>query len=295
MKRALMTALYGLVYRLGRDTLDGGITILSYHSIDDHATGISVPPQLFEAQMRTLARMGCRTFTMAEVADSLATRRPFPPRSVAITFDDAFSNVATIAAPIMARYKFTATVYVITGMIGRVTQWSNRGAALPALPIMTWPQIEALSARGIEIGAHTVTHRFLTHCKPDEITRELGESRATLEHQLGVPVRAFAYPQGDYNRAVVAATRAAGYTIAATIDQGRAQPDSYPLRLPRLHVGTNTTPAVMRAFVVPTIGPVYRLINVVIRGLLRRKTWPRPSPDDIQSTESLPALGIEHP
>lgn len=287
-KRRALGALYRLVYRLGRRSRDGGITILSYHSLDDYGTGISVPPRLFRAQMATLAAEGCPTFTMAQVAAHLGARRPFPPRAVAITFDDAFANVATVGLPLMQRHGLTATVYVITGMVGRMTQWTNKDVALPSLPIMSWEQTMGLKSSGIEIGAHTVSHGFLSQCSRGTLDRELQESRATLESKLGVPVRAFAYPQGDYNEGVVAATRAAGYSTAVTIDQGRARLGDDPFRLPRLHVGSNTTPADMRAFIVPTIGPTYRLANLIIKGLLRRKTWPRPSPIHIQSTRSLP-------
>src|SRR5689334_16577018 len=104
MKRKLMGLVYQAVYRGGRGLRDGGLTILSYHSLDDHGTGISVPPRLFEAQMATLAAEHCPTFTMNQVAEHLAARRPFPPRAVAITFDDGFANVGTVGGPILARY-----------------------------------------------------------------------------------------------------------------------------------------------------------------------------------------------
>ncbi len=288
MKRALMGLLFRAVYITGKPLRDGGITILSYHSLDDYGTGISVPPRLFEVQMATLAAEGCPTLTMAQVAEHLRTRRPFPPRAMAITFDDGFASVGTIAAPILARYGLTATVYAISGMIGQRTQWTAYGAALPALPLLDWPALKALQAGGIEIGAHTITHGFLTRYSPADLQRELQEPRAMLERELGQPVRAFAYPQGDYNAAVVAATRAAGYTTATTLDQGRAGRGADPLRLPRLHVGPNTTPAVLRAFTAPTVGPTYRLINLAICGVLGRKTWPRPNPAYVDSTHAVP-------
>jgi peptidoglycan/xylan/chitin deacetylase (PgdA/CDA1 family) len=291
MKRALMRLAYQAIYATGARLGDGGITILSYHSIDEHGTGISVPPRLFAEQMATLAALHCPTFTMAQVAEHLAARRPFPPRAVAITFDDGFANVGQVGGPILARHGLTATVYIITGMVGRVTRWTAHGAALPALPLLTWEEIRVLGAQGVEMGGHTVSHGFLTQYAPARLRHELEEPRAVLERELGAPAYSFAYPQGDYNAAVVAATQRAGYRTAVTIDQGRAGVTDDPFRLRRLHVGGNTTPTVLRAFVVPTIGPANRAINTVIHGVLGRKTWPRPSPQAIDSTGTLAAQG----
>ncbi len=288
MKRALLPAFYRAIYLAGERRKDGGITILSYHSLDDLGTPLSVSPGLFRSQMAALTEMGCRTFTMSQVASHLAERRPFPPRSMAITFDDGFANLATEGMPVLQEYGLAATVYIITGMVGRRTHWTDRGASLPSLPILTWGQIESLQAGGVEVGAHSVTHGFLTQYADAALKTELEASRETLESALGSEVRAFAYPQGDYNRRVTAAVRAAGYTTAVTVDQGRAGPESDPLLLPRLLVSGNTTPDVMRAFAVPTIGPAYGLINFAYRRILGRKKWPRREPGEVQSTETVP-------
>jgi peptidoglycan/xylan/chitin deacetylase (PgdA/CDA1 family) len=245
--------------------------------------------------MAILAGEGCRGLTMGQVAAHLSQGKPFPPKAVAITFDDGFAGVAELAAPIMTRYGFPGTVYVITGMVGRVTHWHAFGHELPPLRVMTWQQIGDLAAAGWEIGAHTVHHGFLTRCSPEELRHELGGSRAELEAKLGSEVRQFAYPQGDYNPSVVAAAREAGYSTAVTVDQGRARLKDQPLRLPRLFVGKNTSPTVLRAFTVPTIGPAYVAINWVVRDLARRRKWPQPDPNQVDSTGSVPAADDGRP
>jgi peptidoglycan/xylan/chitin deacetylase (PgdA/CDA1 family) len=288
IRRAVKQSFYRAVYLAGKHAHDSGVTIFSYHSIDDYGTPLSVSLALFRAQMEALAEEGCVALTMAQVSDHLRARARFPPRAVAITFDDGFQNLITEAAPIMVDYGFVGTVYVITGMVGRMTRWTDRGVTLPSLPLLTWPQIAALHAQGFEIGAHSVTHGFLTQYPPDSLRQELCESRQVLEQKLGTPVTAFAYPQGDYSRRVVAAVRDAGYTTATTVDQGRALLHSDPLRLPRFLISGNTTPLVMRAFTVPAIGPAYKLVNFVVKRLLGRKRWPRRAPGDVDSTGSEP-------
>ena len=287
--RTLKTLVYQGIYYSGRPLRDGGLTILSYHSLDEEGTtGISVPPRLFADQMAVLAAEGCTSLTMREVAAHLAEGRPFPPRAVAITFDDGFANVYTEGGPILARYGLCSTVYIITGMIGAVIDWTDTGVSLPALPLMDWTQIRAFAAAGHEIGAHTIQHGFLTRLPPAAREKELREPRQLLEHELGTPIQAFAYPQGDYNAAVIAATRAAGYTTAVTIDQGRVGAHDDPFRLRRIHVGDGTTPVRLRACVQPTIGPTYWAINLLIRRVLGHRRWPRPAFGTIQSSHTRP-------
>lgn len=292
LKRSLIQAFYRAIYFAGKQLRDGGITILSYHSLDDFGTPLSVSPRLFAEQMQALSELRCRTFTMRQVAEHFSAGRAFPPHSIAITFDDGFANFAEEGLPVLQRFGFTATVYVITGMVGRTTQWTDRGRSLPSLPVLDWEEIEHLHTQGVEIGAHTITHGFLTQYSPGSLKNELEAPRTTLEERLGVPVRSFAYPQGDYDERVVQAVREAGYLTATTVDQGRAGlKSSDPLLLPRLLVSGNTTPAAMKAFAQPSIGPAYRLINLVFRGLLGRKRWPRRMPGEVQSTDTLPVPG----
>jgi peptidoglycan/xylan/chitin deacetylase (PgdA/CDA1 family) len=288
IKRAAKQSFYRAVYLAGQRAHDGGVTIFSYHSVDDYGTPLSVSPSLFRAQMEALAAEGCVTLTMAQLSDHLSSHSPFPRRAVAITFDDGFQNLLTEAAPIMADYGFVGTVYIITGMVGRTTRWTDGGTPLPPLPLLTWPQITTLHAQGFEIGAHSITHGFLTQYPPDSLRHELVDARQALEQELGTPVTAFAYPQGDYSRRVVAAVRDAGYTTATTVDQGRATRHSDPLLLPRFLVSGSTTPSVMRAFTVPTVGPAYKLLNFAMKRVLGHRNWPRRAPGDVDSTGSSP-------
>ncbi len=284
--RLLRQAVYESIYCAGLPFRDGGITILSYHSLDDYGTPLSVAPRLFAAQMATLAGEGCTTLTISQVARHLEARRPFPPRAVAITFDDGFASLVDVALPVLRRYSLKATVYVITGMVGRRTRWTDRGVPLPSLPVMSWQQIEDAQRSGVEIGAHSITHGFLTQYSDAQLEDESEAPRALLQERLGTPVSAFAYPQGDYDDRVVRATRRAGYSTGTTIDQGRASPRSDMHRLPRLLVSNNTLVPVLRAFMVPSIGPAYRLVNIVIRKAMGKKNWPRRQPGEVDSTGS---------
>ena len=246
--------------------------------------------------MVALAGERCVSFTMSEVADYIAGGKKFPPRAVAITFDDGFANLYEHALPVLQRHDLKATVYVITGMVGKTTKWTDGAKSLPSLPILDWEQIAALQAAGVEIGAHSSTHGFMTQYSDMRLREELEMPKHELEERLGQPVGAFAYPQGDYDERVMVAVKRAGYRTATTVDQGQAHANGDPLHLPRILVSNNTTPAMMRAFTVPSIGPAYSVINFVIKRVLGRSNWPRRKPGDVQSTGTLePQNGTETP
>ncbi|MEP6774567.1 MAG: hypothetical protein ABJA50_03140, partial [Chloroflexota bacterium] len=81
LRTTLKKTLFGLVYLAGRFWRGGGITILSYHSIDDLGTPLSVSPRVFAGQMGALAGERCLSFTMSEVAEYIAGGKKFPPRA----------------------------------------------------------------------------------------------------------------------------------------------------------------------------------------------------------------------
>jgi len=86
----------------------------------------------------------------------------------------------------------------------------------------------------IEIGAHTVHHSLLPTVPPDDVMREVVDSRSALEHVVGKPVRYFAYPHGLTSPVVVRTVDAAGFEGAVTCEPRLLRPREHPLCLPRL-------------------------------------------------------------
>lgn len=63
---------------------------------------------------------------------------------------------------------------------------------------LPWETLRALAgAPGVTLGAHTLSHPMLAKHPPEDARREIVESKARLEAELGAPVRHFAYPVGD--------------------------------------------------------------------------------------------------
>ena len=113
-------------------------------------------------------------------------------------------------------------------------------AARRRCDLMNWDELNALDPSLITIGSHSLTHPILTTLDPDELLREVRDSRALLEERLGRPVPLFCYPNGTHDDAVVACVRE-HYDAAVIADSGFVDADADPHRLQRLIPGTEIT------------------------------------------------------
>jgi peptidoglycan/xylan/chitin deacetylase (PgdA/CDA1 family) len=110
---------------------------------------------------------------------------------VSFTFDDGYASVYDNALPILSKFNFPGTSYIITNDVGKSGT-------------LTWNQISELqNTYGWEIGSHTVSHPELSKLTRSEISNEVYNSlEILLSHQLSVST--FATPYGDYNNNVLA-------------------------------------------------------------------------------------------
>lgn len=211
-----------------RDTwrqLTQGTTILMYHAIGadgERASRLILPRRRFERQMRSLARRR-RVLALDELVALHRTHRLPPPRSVVITFDDGYQDARVLAAPVLARLRLPATLFLVSTLVGEGKVWAGDGE-LAGRPLVSWEDVDELRASGFELGAHTRTHPILTELPPKKLDAEIAGSRADLAERLGAPPSAFAYPKGKWNLAAAEATRRAGLSSALTVSAGRNGP-----------------------------------------------------------------------
>jgi peptidoglycan/xylan/chitin deacetylase (PgdA/CDA1 family) len=89
--------------------------------------------------------------------------------------------------------------------------------------MLTWQQIREMHRSGIAFGSHTVTHPVMSRIPPDEMVKELHQSKEKLSEVLDEPISAFAYPNGhagDYNDEVKSLLKETGYVCAVTSEWG---------------------------------------------------------------------------
>jgi len=103
----------------------------------------------------------------------------------------------------------------------RVIQILRRqaGSSIPGgeeLMSMDWGMLEEMQSADIHIGSHTFSHALLTNESMGKVVAEVEGSRREITRRLGVPPLHFAYPDGRFDRPVVAAVADAGYRFAYT-------------------------------------------------------------------------------
>ncbi|UZE97970.1 polysaccharide deacetylase family protein [Alkalimarinus alittae] len=82
---------------------------------------------------------------------------------------------------------------------------------------LNWDEVKAMSASGIDIGSHSVTHPVMTKLELADLRDELENSKLTIEQMLNKPVTGFCFPNGlseDINEEVQGEINRAGYQYA---------------------------------------------------------------------------------
>lgn len=216
------------------------LPIVTFHSIDETGSVISVSPAVLERIVCDLAAAGWRGCTLSEALAAYQSFRS-TERLVALTFDDGYRNVATSGLPILTKYGFNATVFVIAGRCGSDNQWPGQADWVPPQPLLDWEELAALQQAGWEIGSHGVEHVALPGLDPEHAARELEDAKQQLESTLATQVPLLAYPYGMHDAEIRELTRrfhsaACGTRLAlassADVEDGFSLPrvDAYYLR-----------------------------------------------------------------
>lgn len=216
------------------------VPILMYHRIVEDPPLASrfpdlyVSPEAFDAELGALWARGWHTITAAALGEAIRARSAVPAGTFVISVDDGHSDGYTTAWPIMQKYGFVGTFYVVPGHIGR-----------PGF--MTWDMAATLAQAGNEIANHTMDHVSLPSYHGAALAAQIDHAALAIETQLATrgvttTVRTFAYPYGHFSVEAIQFLGARGYTLAVTTVHGTgAILGSEPLRCPRIRVSRGET------------------------------------------------------
>jgi peptidoglycan/xylan/chitin deacetylase (PgdA/CDA1 family) len=220
------------------------IPILMYHMVreteDAKEKRYCCHPTAFRKQMAYLKRAGYLVIGLDDLIDSIINGTTLPQKSIAITFDDGFADNYENAFPVLKKYGFPATVFVVSRLVGRTNEWMQE-EGFPKRELLGWSRLREISANGITIGSHTTTHASLIDIETESARHEISNSKSELENALGKPVHFFAYPYGLLNEQIEEFVVEAGYLGACSTRSGFNSEHANPFALRRIEVyGTDT-------------------------------------------------------
>jgi peptidoglycan/xylan/chitin deacetylase (PgdA/CDA1 family) len=170
------------------------VPILMYHRIlpevGDNLPDLVVSPAMFDAQLKGLFDAGWHSITMATLAEQMETDRTIPAKTFVITFDDGWADGYDYAFPIMRKYGFVGTFYMISSRIDQPNELSTL-------------QMRTLEAAGNDIGNHTEFHISLTTVSGDRVVQEVEDASQQIARAVGHRPVSLAYPMGAISVGVV--------------------------------------------------------------------------------------------
>ena len=234
MTRALAAAIAAvLLAPASAGAQDPPVPILIYHHVAERTPSdpLYVHPRRFARHVAALHRAGYEAITLRRAWRAWEQDGELPDKPVILSFDDGFADQYRNAARILRGRGWPGVLFL-------------QSARLDAPRGLTTRQVRRMLRDGWELGAHSVTHADLTTVEAPQLADEVGGSRDALRSAFpSAPVEFFAYPNGRYDEAVLAAVREAGFVGATTTRRGAAEPADGALTLDRMVVTGNFTPA----------------------------------------------------
>lgn len=207
-----------------------GVPVLMYHSISNKkGNEIELSKDLFEIQMKFLKDNNYITLSLDELYDFLSFNKPIPKKSVVITFDDGYIDNYLNAYPILKKYNFRATIFVITDNVNKYSHTINSN------------EIKEMSLNGIDIMSHTEKHEDLSSISYDKQLYSMKTSKSFLEKILNKKINYIAYPYGKWNANTLKAAKDSGYTMAFSTSGTWSDKSDGIYKLDRVYINSNST------------------------------------------------------
>jgi peptidoglycan/xylan/chitin deacetylase (PgdA/CDA1 family) len=208
------------------------MTVLFYHSISEGNDFFAVAPAMFEEQMQYLKKYYevvplSRAFLHAE-------GKRVTKNSVALTFDDGYRDFVEQVQPVLERFQFPATLFVLSDA-------PDRGELGNEYPLMGAADVPKLNRALVDVGSHGLSHKKLSKLPIEEAKKEIEESRDAIRERYGTVPAYLAYPKGSCNAPVKEAVQNAGFLGAVSVIQCGVHKGDDPYALPRVQIDSTTT------------------------------------------------------
>ena len=208
------------------------IPVLSYHSINNNNSPISLKINFFENQLKYLKKKGYKNIDFNEIEKK-------ENKTIIITFDDGYKDIFYNALPILKKYNFKATCFLVTNFIGEFNNWDKKKIDYKKKELMNEKDINEWISNGMSIGSHSHYHSDLTKISEENLFYELDFSKKLLEDKFNNNNNILCYPYGKVNEKVYSSVKKI-YDKALTTNRSRYDTNIHDTHLiPRIDMGKN--------------------------------------------------------
>ena len=205
------------------------IPIFSYHSISDDKCPLSTDIKDFEKHLIYLKKNDYKSIFFDEITNS--------NKKFIMSFDDGYKDLIDNCLPLLVKYNFKATCFLVSDKIGKINDWDEENKNIKTKKIMDKSDIHIWVKNGMKIGSHSKNHKKLTNIDHNELSNEIASSKIDLENLIGETIDSFCYPYGKFNLDVINEVKK-NYNYALTTLRSRYDPNRHDKYLiPRIDMG----------------------------------------------------------
>ncbi len=205
----------------------GGSAVMYHRFGEGDYPTTSVTLEQFEAHLNELETGGYNVVALGDIVAANKTGRELPPKSVAITIDDAYLSVYTEAWPRLKKAGFAFTLFVATDAVDRADSGAYKR-------YMTWAQVKELADDPlVTIGSQTASHLHMIDASNAANRRDLEKSNRKFDEKLGSVPDLIAYPYGEFSEPVIELVKEMGFVAGFGQHSGAFGPSDDPFSLPR--------------------------------------------------------------
>ncbi|MFT5819064.1 MAG: peptidoglycan/xylan/chitin deacetylase (PgdA/CDA1 family) [Crocinitomix sp.] len=210
--------------------MNGDCIFLNYHAIVDPLSKAvnndkiySIDAPTFRTHLELFKRLNLNIITL----DQLGLSKQKEGLTICLTFDDGHESDHTIVAPLLNEFNYKASFFPT---LSNFLSNNNR-----------WQEYRILAENGHVIGAHGVTHKYLSNLKAKDQFYELNFSKTFIEEKIGQSPRYFALPGGKYNRKTLQLAQQCGYKALLTTKFGLIYQNDCPFMIKRWSLKRKTS------------------------------------------------------
>lgn len=204
-------------------------SVIMYHRFgESDFPSTNVTMDQFRGHIEELKSGSYNVISLDALADAVRTGTPLPPRTVALSVDDAYESVYTEAWPLLRDAGFPLAIFVATDPV-------DRGLSR----YMTWDQLRELADQGVVIGSQTKTHPHMADLSAAAARNELEVSNARFIDEMGKAPTLFAYPYGEASTETMNLVREAGFVAAFGQHSGAIGSGGELFYMPRFAMNEN--------------------------------------------------------